>query len=387
MERNERVRVLFDKYLTSQISEEELNELLDHFNISEDKGILMELISEELSKENTLNNQEGIIGDIDTSLQKKIFSRTRPVSRIRKLLPAISIAAMILLGLSFVGIMLVMRSKKQENVVVVKNRNDIAPGRSVATLTLSDGSKVDLNSIKNGSIAKQSGTTISKTADGQVIYTNTGKSLALQYNTIETPKGGEYQVVLPDGSKVWLNAASSLKYPTSFSSLKERNVELTGEAYFEVAHNKAQPFRVKTAKQTVEVLGTHFNIMAYSNEAGTNTTLLEGSVKVSSGNNAKIIKPGQEAIVRQDIKVQEADTDAAIAWKNGRTYFKNTDIPMMMRTISRWYNVEVIYQGEVTHELFTGGISRKSNLSSLVKILASSGIHASIEDHKLIVKP
>ncbi|TRW21942.1 FecR family protein [Flavobacterium zepuense] len=387
MERNERVRALFDKYLTSQISEEELNELLDHFNISEDKGILMELISEELSKENMLNDHEGLIGDIDSSLQKKIFSRTRPVSRIRKLLPAISIAAMILLGLSFVGLMLVMRSKKQGNEVVVKNRNDIAPGGSVATLTLSDGSKVDLNSIKNGSIAKQSGTTISKTADGQVIYTNVGKSATLQYNTIETPKGGEYQVVLPDGTKVWLNAASSLKYPTSFSSLKKRDVELTGEAYFEVVRNKVQPFRVKTAKQTVEVLGTHFNIMAYSNEAGTSTTLLEGSVKVSNGKSYKIIKPGQQAVVQQDIKVQQADTDATIAWKNGRTYFKNTDIPTMMRTISRWYNVEVIYQGEVNHELFTGGISRKSNLSSLVKILASSGIHASIEDHKLIVKP
>ncbi|TRW21486.1 FecR family protein [Flavobacterium zepuense] len=387
MERNEHIRGLFDKYLANQISEEELNELLGHFNISQDNGILMELISREISKENTIDNQEGLIRDIDSSLQNKIFERTRPVSRIRRLLPAISIAAMILLGLSFVGIMLVMRSKKQQNVVVVKNRNDIAPGGSVATLILSDGSKVDLNSTKDGSIAQQSGTTISKTADGQVIYTNTGKSLALQYNTIETPKGGEYQVVLPDGTKVWLNAASSLKYPTSFSSLKERDVELTGEAYFEVTHNKAQPFRVKTTKQTVEVLGTHFNIMAYSKEAGTSTTLLEGSVKVINGKNFKIIKPGQQAVVQQDIKVQQADTDAAIAWKNGRTYFKNTDIPTMMRTISRWYNVEVVYQGEVTHELFTGGISRKSNLSSLLKILASSGIHASIEDHKLIVKP
>ncbi|MXN91146.1 DUF4974 domain-containing protein [Flavobacterium sp. Sd200] len=387
MERYDHIRTLFGKYLNNRLTEGELKELLDHFNLDEDKVILSELIEKELEKDAHAKGDEALIYKIDTSLQKKIFSRTKPVSRIKRLLPAISVAAMILLGLSFIGIMLITKKKDANEIHVSQNEPDARPGGSIATLTLADGSKINLSAVKNGNIATQPGVKIVKTANGQVIYTVAGKPLANNYNTIETPSGGEYQVQLPDGTKVWLNAASSLKYPIAFTGLKERVVELTGEAYFEVAHNKSQPFQVLNSRQTVEVLGTHFNIMAYKDEKEVRTTLLEGSVKVIRSKLEKIIKPGQQALVGEGIIIREADVEAAVAWKNGRTYFRDADIPTIMRSLSRWYNVQIVYEGKIPDALFTGGISRKSNLSGLIKILRASDINATIEGSKLIVKP
>jgi ferric-dicitrate binding protein FerR (iron transport regulator) len=297
--------------------------------------------------------------------------------------PRIAIAASLLLMLSTGGYFFLNRKTSINQTASTKQ--DIAPGGNRAILTLSNGSKVNLTDAKNGNIAGQFGVAISKTAKGQIIYTATGKALADQFNIIETPNGGEYQVILPDGSHVWLNAASSLKYPVSFTGT-DRKVELTGEAYFEVAHNKAKPFRVASQGQTVEVLGTHFNIMAYGEDA-MKTTLLEGSVKVIKGLSSRIMKPGEQAVVTKNILVLQADVEDATAWKDGRTSFKAANIATLMRSLSRWYDVAVEYRGDIPDKTFTGSIPRNSNLSTMLKILGEMDIHAHIEGRKIIVTP
>jgi transmembrane sensor len=281
---------------------------------------------------------------------------------------------------------------------IVKNtfKNDIAPGGNKATLTLSNGTTLVLDNSKNGVLASQGKTIIKKTQDGLLTY-QAARPLYSQlvtevvYNTITTPRGGQYQVVLPDGSKVWLNAASSLKFPTSFSG-KERNVELTGEAYFEVAKNKAMPFHVSSAGQVVEVLGTHFNINAYADETWIKTTLLEGAVKVTKGTTWAIIKPGQQSAIvyGQDnaaIKItDDVDTDEAVAWKNGKFYFDEADIQVVMRQVGRWYDVDVEYNGKIPSDRFSGAFSRNMNASEALRLLEFTGVNFKIEGRKIIVK-
>lgn len=330
-------------------------------------------------------------GQIDYDAKKQELwqainkNRSHSKPKIYILLPRVAAAASIILALGLGWYFLAKQKPKKEEFPIASN-NDIAPGSSMAILTLSDGRKVKLDGHSKGTIATQGNTAVTKGAEGLVSYKANGNGSTATFNTITTPKGGEYQVMLPDGTHVWLNAASSLKYPVAFNG-QERKVELTGEAYFEVARNKAKPFRVTSAGQTVEVLGTHFNVNAYPDEADITTTLLEGAVKVSKANRGALLKPGQQAIAGENITVEEADTDLAVAWKNGKTYFKNADIPTMMRSLSRWYNVDVVYSGEIPLRTFTGGIPRKSNLSTLLKILNEMNIHARIEGRKIIVTP
>ncbi len=297
---------------------------------------------------------------------------------------SLSAVASIILAIGIGFYFYIHRSKEPiEQAEVVKN--DAAPGSSKAVLTLSDGRKVELDASAKDTISRQGSTSITK-ANGTLQYVANGVAAITAFNTITTPKGGEYQVILPDGTHVWLNAASSLIYPVAFTG-KERKVEVTGEAYFEVAHNRAKPFRVGSALQTVEVLGTHFNINAYTDEEGIKTTLLEGAVKVQQGKSLAILKPGKQSIAANGIAINDADVDAVVAWKNGKTYFKDADIPTMMRALSRWYNVDVVFSGRIPTRTFTGGIPRKSNLSTLLKILNEMNIHAQIEGRKIIVTP
>ncbi|TRW25985.1 DUF4974 domain-containing protein [Flavobacterium zepuense] len=312
---------------------------------------------------------------------------------IRPLWPRIVAAACLLLMLSF-GDYFLFHQQTSPKHTTAALKQDVAPGGNKAVLTLADGSKVTLEDSRRGELAKQSGATITQTGNGQLMYSTVnnaapsarGGGVTVLQNTLSTPKGGQYQLILPDGSHVWLNAASSLKYPVAFNGT-ERKVELKGEAYFEVARDKAKPFRVSSGGQTVEVLGTHFNIMGYADETSIVTTLMEGSVKVSKTGESKLLKPGQQALTRNRIMVQAADTDLAIAWKNGRTYFKDADIATIMRSLSRWYNVDIEYRGKIPQRLFTGGIPRNSNLSELLQILYAANIHASIENRRLIVTP
>jgi len=272
--------------------------------------------------------------------------------------------------------------------------NDVNPGSTKAVLTLADGRKIILDSVQKGALAEQAGISVSKTADGKLVYTLTDKPVDQQnddltYNTLETPNGGEYQLNLPDGTKIWLNAGSTLKYPTSFEHAKERKVTLNGEAYFEVAHNKDLPFRVVTDKQLVEVLGTHFNINAYEIEPNTETTLLEGSVKVAQNGNGKelLLKPGQQSLVGKDFTVAAVDTESVVDWKNGDFNFKDEDLKASMRKIARWYDVEVIYDESAPEDLQLGGwVSRSKNISAVLKVIESTGkVHFKVQGRRVTV--
>jgi transmembrane sensor len=265
---------------------------------------------------------------------------------------------------------------------------DVAPGGNRAMLTLADGSKIILDNAQDGKLAKQGNVQISKVRSGEITYNSLGeRPTGSAFNTVATPRGGQFMIDLPDGTKVWLNAASSIRYPTVFTGT-ERDVEITGEAYFEVARNIVKPFHVSVNAMGVTVLGTHFNIMAYSEESSIKTTLLEGSVKVTKGSETVLLKPGQQAVLSNQngaLAINPADAEEAIAWKSGRFEF-NGSIQSIMRQIERWYDIEVVYEGNVASKSFGGAISRKKNVSEVLKLLELTGsIHFKIEGRKITV--
>lgn len=274
--------------------------------------------------------------------------------------------------------------------------SDALPGSNKAILVLADGRKISLSDVNNGNVAKEAGLSITKTADGQLVYNvleeiSSGATKDDTYNTIETPKGGVWQIKLPDGSSVWLNAASSLTYPISFAKGKNRIVELKGEAYFEVSKDKEHPFVVKTAKQEVEVLGTHFNINSYADESEVKTTLLEGSVKVVpylAGEQANVLKPGEQSILNaKGINIKEVDADEAIDWKNGYFMFNNERQESIMRKIARWYNVQIEYADASAKDvMYYGSISRFENVSKLLRKFEQTGeVRFEINKNKITV--
>lgn len=273
----------------------------------------------------------------------------------------------------------------------------VTPGGNKALLTLGDGSVIVLDSAANGALSRQGKTVVLKKQDGQLIYQfqHNGNQDAVAWNTISTPRGGQYQVVLPDGTKVWLNAVSSLHFPAGFTG-SERVVQLTGEAYFEVAKMAKVPFVVEIQPAAgarggrVEVLGTHFNVKAYNDEATINTTLLEGSVRMTSSKAHYVLKPGEQARVSKNGQMaldEHADVEEAVAWKNGRFVFNEADVETVMRDIARWYDVEIVYAGKVPAEKFAGEIPRNSNITEVFKILELSNVHCKIEGRKITVLP
>ncbi|SDE40244.1 FecR family protein [Mucilaginibacter pineti] len=337
--------------------------------------------------EELLGNQE----EIDTELSAHIRAAVRQPHSIRKVIwPRIVAAASIILCLSIGGYFLLRKPSAQQTVRVSKN--DIAPGGNKAILTLAGGQKIVLTGAKNGLLANQGNTRINKTADGQLVYdASKSESGTTIYNTMTTPRGGQYHLTLADGTNVWLNAASSIKYPTAFNG-DERLVEITGEAYFEVAHNAAKPFKVSSGGQTVEVLGTHFNINAYADEPAIRTTLLEGSVKLTINKQKAILKPGQQAFISGGnndlIKIKAVDVNEVMAWKNGYFIFNDENIESIMRKISRWYDIDVTYQGDMTGKEFVGSVSRFKNASEVLRKLEATGIiHFKMDGRRLQVMP
>lgn len=254
---------------------------------------------------------------------------------------------------------------------------DIAPGREGAVLTLADGKKVVLDSLVSGLIANQQGTEV--ILDGKTLTYNAGRKSEISYNTMTTPRGRQFHVQLPDGTHVWLNAASSITYPTAFTG-GTREVSMTGEAYFEVKKNAAKPFIVKTGKDHIMVLGTHFNVNAYEDEPVVKTSLVEGSVKVGQ----HILKPGEAFAEGRVIRTNLAED---LAWKNGKFYFQAAKIEAIMRQISRWYDVDVAYEGKI-NRTFYGTISRAVSVSGVLKLLEETGgVHFKIEGRKVFVSP
>ncbi len=291
---------------------------------------------------------------------------------------------------------------KQNTIIhTVSAKEVIAPGGNKAVLTLADGSTIILDSAADGRLAEQGNTKIEKLKNGQIIYIPfDSKDQPVLFNTMTTPRGGQYQLTLPDGTGVWLNAASSITYPTAFAG-SERKVEITGEVYMEVKKNISQPFRVQVNDITVEVIGTHFNINSYNDESLVKTTLIEGSVKVSYGNVSELLQPGQQAQIantgnamnagvhsqkeRQILIQKNADTRQVMAWKNGQFNFDGADLHTVMRQLERWYDIQVRYQGNVSTDVFRGQLTRDLNLSDMLEILGKMEIKFKLEGRILTV--
>jgi ferric-dicitrate binding protein FerR (iron transport regulator) len=277
--------------------------------------------------------------------------------------------------------------------IEAKNRdfkNDVQPGKNKALLTLSDGRQISLDDSSAGVLASEGAAKIVKSKDGSIAYNGNGKSGEALLNTMVTPRGGEYQLTLPDGTRVWLNAASSITFPTAFKG-RERRVSISGEVYFEVAKNPSQPFIVSTGTTAVTVLGTSFNINSYADENAIRTTLIEGSVKVTSiaGGQERTITPGQQSGIDPagGIRVGNVNTDEIIAWKNGLFQFNKTDIHTLMRQVSRWYNVDVRFEGAPAKDLFSGTIPKNTTLSELLTVLKTAKVRFKIEGTQLTVLP
>ena len=273
---------------------------------------------------------------------------------------------------------------------------DRPPGTRNATLTLGDGTKITLDSAANGSLAQQGGTKVIK-LNGQIAYTGkTSDNEAPLFNTISTARGNQYMLILSDGTKVWLNAASSMRFPTAFKG-NERKVEITGEAYFEIARNPAMPFKVIAGGGEIRVLGTQFNVNAYADESTVKTTLLEGAVAVQKENARLVLSPGQQAKFRPQPQstnsektitlLKDIDTGHETAWKDGFFWFDNTDIHTLMRQVSRWYDVEVEFKGEISDDGFSGKVSRNVPLSKLLKVLEQYEINFKIDGKHITIMP
>lgn len=318
--------------------------------------------------------------------------------------PKLTAAAIVLF---FIGFVINQQLEKQLNTKqqISKTQDKIIqPGGNKATLTLGDGSKISLTDATDGVIAKQAGINITKTNDGELIYTVAAASDLKKdlYNTIETPRGGQYQINLPDGTKVWLNAESSLRYPAAFDDV-QRMVELKGEAYFEVAkrlnkNGSRVPFKVKTElgagrNQEVEVLGTHFNINAYHNEPSNKTTLLEGSIKIKNlqSNTTGLLKPGQQSIISPSspaVLITAVDAEESVTWKDGFFSFNEENLETIMNKISRWYSVDVDYTGNKINKTFGGRISRFNSVNEVLDMLQTTGaVRFKIEGRRILVMP
>jgi transmembrane sensor len=391
MNNEERISFLLKRYISNECSIDELRELFRLIDVNGSK----EMITEELRSlwHDTHPERQHTDAQWEQLYDRMMETESSPApvkQHKKQVWIKFSVAATVLIALSFSLYFYKHKEKSVKNQQLATS-TALKPGTNTAILTLGNGTKVVLDEV-NGKVTAQEGIQITKTAGGQLIYklqdAGSSKDGTTDFNTIETPKGGQYQIIMSDGSKVWLNAYSSLKYPISFHT-KERVVELKGEAYFEIAKNKRAPFKVISNNQIVEVLGTHFNINGYADEPDVKTTLLEGAVKVSSvKNNAHaMLIPGEQAILQGSrLEVNRVDTEEAVAWKNGYFTFNNSSLESVMRQVSRWYNVEVVYQNnEVKRQILSGDVSRFENAAQVLAILELTGVvHFKVEGRRII---
>lgn len=381
-----RILELLRKYIERTINEAELEELTVHLE-REDTSVSEALGALAAETPELADYKEEDWDPVYQRIEARLPGRTRGLwERLpeppRWLWAPIAAAAAIVLLL--LGVFL---HKQASGPLPPAVAHDVAPGGNKATLTLADGRVINLKDAKDGVIDKQDKAKVVKKGDGALAYqmdqneTGTGNT----FNTLATPRAGQYSLTLSDGTKVWLNAASSLRYPPAFHG-RERVVELNGEAYFEVAPQNS-PFKVivsRTASPVeVDVLGTHFDIMAYADEPHIQTTLLEGSVRVKSGDRSVLLRPGRQAL--EAGFTQKVDTEEVVAWKNGLFKFNEATLPQVMRQVSRWYDVEVVYQHTPAQERFGGEMYRNVPVSKLLKVLQASGVHFTVEGKKIIV--
>jgi len=347
------------------------------------------LIFQKIVNEQNLDFDLAALKGFDTEAALKKIKEIEPIVYTPKPYPfrwaRIAAAASVLLAISAGGYFLL--HKKQAGVQTAHiQKQDIAPGQRQPILTLSGGQQIVLNG-RNGQLAVQGGASISKT-NGQLVYQQqtAGADEPVTYNTVTNPRGSEaLHLVLTDGTEAWLNAASSITYPTEFNG-KKRNIQMTGEVAFNVKYKKEQPFIVTANGQTTIDLGTTFDIKAYADEPQIKTSLLEGSISITKDKQTKIIKPGQQALAGSSISVKAADMDEAFAWKNGYFVFNDENIQDIMRDISRWYDVEVSYQGDMSGKEFVGSVSRFKNVSEVLRKLEETGtVHFKTEGRRITV--
>jgi ferric-dicitrate binding protein FerR (iron transport regulator) len=389
----ERIHYLLEVYISKQASAAEESELMDW---------ILEAGEDSELKNYVLNiwNRHKPAEDLSYVDWDEIYSRIMqpPVvsmgSKVRKMRwIRLTAAAAILFALAAGAYLYFIPRSQQSIATVPPKQKDIAPPSSnKAVLTLSDGTKIELDSTGKGILAVQGSVHIIKQSSGEISYAGTAAG-EVSYNTLSVPRGSKpISLILSDGSKVWINVGSSLTYPTAFTG-NERKVKITGEAYFEVVHNTRMPFIVQNGDVMVRDLGTHFNVNTYEDEIAKKITLLEGSVQVTRHALSELLKPGQQARINNNgnsnIKVlNDVNMDEVMAWKEGKFRFdKNTDIGAIMRQISRWYNVDIEYQGEIDQR-FWGSISKNVEVSQVLKILeATGGVKFKIEENKIIVAP
>ena len=379
---------LVQKFLDDSITAEELQVFRQC--VLEERGIDMQeaAIEAVLQKSNypgkmPADKQVMFTYILEEAGRRTVASSNRGIAIMRRWWAAA--AVLLLLG---AGLYFLIRPKPPVELAQ-RPDNIIHPGRAGAILTLADGSQVVLDSLKNGVITQQGGADV-KLRNGQLLYNrgNGASSPLPAYNTVATSRGRQFQVMLPDGTIVWLNAASSLRYPVAFPE-GERNVMITGEAYFEVAADARRPFTVKTDKGTaIEVLGTSFNVNAYTDELVLRATLLQGKIRVKAPTGNQVLLPGQQAMVAQSITIDpHANTARAIAWKNGIFNFQQASLEEVMRQIARWYDVEVVYEKNVPAITFGGEMGRDLELKDVLDFLQESGVHFKLSGRKLTVMP
>ncbi len=384
-QKDKRYYELAEKWLNGTITKEEMTEFSEWYNDIEDSIL-------DIPKKFS-NSEEELRTRILSQIQKRKEQPAHVFFLKTSFLKKIAAASVILM----IGAFLFFYSLKPKPQILIEhkqgesieNADAVVPGGNKAILVLGNGRKLILDSAVEGTLTEDSYTKVIKLDDGQLICSTVGETKsAISFNTLSTPRGGQYAITLIDGTRVWLNSESSLRFPNAFTG-SERVVELTGEGYFEVAHNESKPFKVMVNKMEVKVLGTDFNIMAYKDESTVNTTLVTGSVSILHQNKNVVLTPGQQAQAKENGKIgiiRNADVEQEIAWKNGVFNFNGSDIETTMRQISRWYDIEVSYQNKIT-EHFYGTIVRNASIEKVLKMLEHTGVVSfKMEGRKVIIQ-
>lgn len=380
-----RIAFLIAGYIRGTITEKDHDELDEWVNENDHNMLLFEELTDEDNLEANLAWMDKVNAEhsYESSLGEGKFIKQGKKFRINPVWMAAA-SAILLVGIFFVY--QYYTNKMKTKGPLITDRSMLQPGGNKATLTLENGRVIDLAAAKNGLLNADNGISVIKTQDGRMVYEDdTMVQAASVMHTLTTPVGGQYQVTLPDGTRVWLNASSILKYPSRFAG-NDREVLLSGEGYFEVAKNSSKPFRVTAGNINVEVIGTHFNINAYNDEPALTTTLLEGSVKVSNGSEFKMLVPGQQSvIIDSDIKISSVDTSNIVAWKNNEFKFTDAPIESIMRQVKRWYGAEIIYHDKVAHH-FNATVDRTEPIDKLLHYLQGTGqVHFKLDNKKIIV--
>jgi transmembrane sensor len=374
LENSHKIKELFTKYLNKTISRDEYDALLNYFGQQDNEAKLDKLIADAMTEDLEVNDNtelNEIVDSVEVKLRQKL--QPRRSLKLRKYIPYAAIIIAAILGGAY--FLLHYHIPKQKVGLIA----DVNPGTSGATLTLATGKKIRLNAA-GSTVTNDAGVTISN-ALGELVYkiNESGKVSTGQVNILSTANGETYNIVLVDGTKVWLNAGSTLTYHPNLIESGKRVVKVAGEAYFEVSKNQKHPFIVKSNGQQIEVLGTHFNVNTYKGAANTITTLTEGAVKISTDRNTNFLKPGQQSITANGaITIETAELETALAWKDGKMYFKDAQLPEVMTEIARWYNVQVKYTGKPAKALFNGGFNRSAKLSEVLQILKASNVQCKL---------